>query len=202
MDAQKRNRRREIWNAPNIITYVRILAIPVFVYFLSVESRRNSFVAALIFAAAAITDVLDGWLARRFDLTTVLGKFLDPLADKLIVLAALILLVHLGRVPPWVVVLIMSREFAVSGLRTLAVSDGLVISASQGGKWKTATQLTGIICLSVHYRYPIDFLFRTDVIDFHEVGLGLLYISLVPSVLSALDYFRAFMQAVTAQPEK
>ena len=190
------NLRREIVNGPNMITYARILAIPVFVYFLTVESRRNSFVAALIFSVAALSDVVDGWLARRNDSITVLGKFLDPLADKLIVTAGLVVLVRLDRVPAWVVVVILSREFIVSGLRTIAISEGLVISASQGGKWKTASQLTGIIALIVHYRYPIDFLVVTTIIDFHVVGVWMLYISLVPSVLSAFDYFRGFLRGV------
>ena len=96
---------------------------------------------------AAITDVVDGWLARRMGLVTVIGKFLDPLADKLIVLAAMVMLVRLGRFPAWVAILLLSREFVVTGLRQIAASEGMVIAAGQEGKWKTALQLVGIIAL-------------------------------------------------------
>src|SRR5258706_402821 len=115
---------------------------------------------------------------------TRLGKFLDPLADKVIVLSALVMLVRLGRVPVWVVVLIAAREFLISGVRTIAATEGLEISASQGGKWKTSLQLCGIICLMLHYHYAIDYGFGTLVTDFHAVGTVLLYLSLVPLIAS------------------
>ena len=124
---QRRKRRRErlreeLLNAPNLMTLGRILCIPVFLALLSYENRRNSFLAAVVFAAAAITDWLDGWLARVSNKVTMLGKFLDPLADKIIVLSALVILVRLGRVPVWVVVVILARELLISGLRTIAMS--------------------------------------------------------------------------------
>ena len=142
--------REELLNAPNLMTIGRVALIPVFLALLSYENRRNSFLAAVVFAAAALTDWLDGWLARVSNKVTTLGKFLDPMADKIIVLSALVMLVRLGRVPVWVVVLILARELLISGLRTLAISEGLVISASRGGKWKTSLQLSGIIALMVH----------------------------------------------------
>ena len=184
--------RYELLNAPNLLTLGRIALIPVFLYLLYYENRRNSFLAAAVYSACALSDWFDGWLARISDKVTTLGKFLDPLADKVIVLSALVMLVRLGRAPVWVVVVIVAREFLISGLRTIAVSEGLVISASQGGKWKTSLQLTGVICLTLHYHYPIDFFFGTAMIDFHAVGLTLLYLSLVPSLVSAGDYVRAF----------
>jgi CDP-diacylglycerol--glycerol-3-phosphate 3-phosphatidyltransferase len=102
-------------------------------------------------------------------------------------------------VPVWVVVLILTREFLISGLRTIAVSEGLVIAASQGGKWKTSLQLCGIICLMLHYHYPIDYLFGTVMTDFHAVGLVLTYLSVVLGVLSAIDYLRDFYTLDTGE---
>lgn len=184
--------RDELLNAPNLITIARMLLIPVYLGFLAWENRHNSFFAALVFAAAAASDWVDGWVARISNKITTLGKFLDPLADKLIVLSALIMLSKLGRVPVWVVVLILARELLISGLRTLAASEGLVISASQGGKWKTSLQLVGIIALMLHYHFPIDYFVVVAQTDFHAVGIVLLYLSLIPSLASALEYVRGY----------
>jgi CDP-diacylglycerol--glycerol-3-phosphate 3-phosphatidyltransferase len=199
---QRRKTRRErlrdeLLNAPNLMTLGRIACIPVFLWLLAYENRHNSFLAAAVFAAAAISDWIDGWLARVSGKVTTLGKFLDPLADKIIVLSALVMLLRLGRVPVWVVVIILARELLISGLRTIAMSEGLVISASQGGKWKTSLQLSGIIALMAHYHFPIDYLFGTLLTDFHAVGLALLYLSLIPGIASAIDYLRAFYTADT-----
>ncbi len=184
--------RDELLNAPNLITIFRMALIPVYLGFLAYESRHNSFWAALVFSVAAASDWIDGWLARVSNKITTLGKFLDPLADKLIVLSGLIMLIRLGRVPVWVVVLILARELLISGLRTLAAGEGLVIVASQGGKWKTSLQLSGIIALMVHYHYPIDWIVGRVQTDFHAVGITLLYLSLVPSIASAIDYVRGY----------
>ncbi len=191
--------RDELLNAPNLMTLGRILLIPIFLYLLAYENRRNSFLAALVYAVCALTDWVDGWLARVSNKVTRLGKFLDPLADKVIVLSALVMLVRLGRVPVWVVVLIAAREFLISGVRTIAATEGLEISASQGGKWKTSLQLCGIICLMLHYHYAIDYGFGTLVTDFHAVGSTLLYLSLVPLIASAVDYVRAFYTLDTGE---
>jgi len=192
--------RDELLNAPNLITLARIAMVPVFLYLLYYENRRNSFWAAIIYAVCALTDWFDGWLARVSDRVTTLGKFLDPLSDKVIVLSALVMLVKLGRVPVWVVVIIVAREFLISGLRTIAASEGLLISASQGGKWKTSLQLSGIICLMLHYHFGIDYGFgRVLVTDFHAVGLVVLYLSLGPSIASAVEYVRAFYTLDTGE---
>ena len=191
--------REELLNAPNLMTLGRIACIPVFLALLAYENRRNSFLAAAVFAVAAITDWFDGWLARVSNKVTTLGKFLDPLADKIIVLSALVMLLRLGRVPVWVVVLILARELLISGLRTIAMSEGLVIPASRGGKWKTSLQLSGIIALMVHYHFAIDYLVVTVMTDFHTVGLALLYISLIPGMGSAIDYMRAFYTLETEE---
>jgi CDP-diacylglycerol--glycerol-3-phosphate 3-phosphatidyltransferase len=191
--------REEILNAPNLMTLGRIALIPVYLWLLAYENRHNSFLAAAVFSIAAISDWFDGWLARVSNKITTLGKFLDPLADKLIVLSALVMLLRLGRVPVWVVVVILAREFLISGLRTIAMSEGVVISASQGGKWKTSLQLSGIIALMVHYHFAIDYFFARVVTDFQAVGLTLLYFSLVPGIASAVDYIRAFYTLDTGE---
>jgi CDP-diacylglycerol---glycerol-3-phosphate 3-phosphatidyltransferase len=191
--------REELLNAPNLMTLGRIALVPLFLYLLYYENRRNSFLAALLYAVCALSDWFDGWLARVSDKVTTLGKFLDPLADKVIVLSALVMLVRLGRVQVWVVVVIVAREFLISGLRTIAATEGLVISASQGGKWKTSLQLCGIICLMLHYHFAIDYLFGTVVTDFQAVGTWLLYLSLVPGIASAVDYVRAFYTLDTGE---
>jgi CDP-diacylglycerol---glycerol-3-phosphate 3-phosphatidyltransferase len=200
--AQKTRRERlrdELLNAPNLLTLGRCALLPVFLILLDHESRRNSFLAAALYSIAALSDWLDGWLARVSGKVTTLGKFLDPLADKVIVLSALVMLVRLSRVPVWVVVVITAREFLISGLRTIAVSEGLVISASQGGKWKTSLQLTGIICLMLHYHFSIDYLFGVVMTDFQAVGIPLLYMSVLLGVLSAIDYVRAFYTLDTGE---
>ena len=203
LPARKMTRRErlrdELLNAPNLLTLGRIALIPIFLYLLYYENRRNSFLAATVYAVCALTDWLDGWLARVTARVTTLGKFLDPLADKVIVLAALVMLVRLGRVAVWVVVVIVAREFLISGLRAIAASEGLVISASQGGKWKTSLQLCGIICLMLHYHFAIDYFFGTVVTDFQAVGSVILYLSLLPSIASAVDYVRAFYTLDTGE---
>jgi CDP-diacylglycerol--glycerol-3-phosphate 3-phosphatidyltransferase len=130
----------------------------------------------------------------------VVGKFLDPLADKLIVLSTLVLLVAKGRAPTWLVISLMARELAVTGLRAIASQEGFVIAAGAGGKAKAALQMVGIGFLLVHFRYRI--LLFDYTLDFHEVGTYLLYLSLVMSLLSALEYFRFFAQAAQRQAEE
>jgi len=191
-----RSLRREFLNAPNAITLTRIAMIPVFLWFTYHESRVDSFIAAVTYAITGATDFLDGWVARRRNLVTVIGKFLDPLADKLIVMAALVMLVHLGRVAAWVVIVIMAREFIVTGLRTIAMSEGIVIAAGQEGKHKTAFQVAAISFLLLHYTYPIDVFFLSFELDANRVGTWLLYLSLFFSVWSAWNYFAAFIRAV------
>ena len=191
-----RSLRQEFFNLPNTITMVRMAMIPVILWFTYYESRRASFIAAMLFAVTGATDFLDGWVARRRGLVTVIGKFLDPLADKLVVMAALVMLVHLGRVAAWVVIVVMAREFIVSGLRTIAMSEGIVIAAGQDGKLKTILQIVGITFLLLHYAYPIDLGFISLEYDANKVGTIVLYMSLVFSVWSAWTYFSDFLKAV------
>lgn len=184
---------QEFWNLPNILTLLRMAVIPVFVWLLYDADPLSSFLAAAVFAIASITDVVDGYLARRMNLVTVVGKLMDPLADKLIALAALVMLVRLGRIPGWVVIVLLSRELVVTSLRAVAASEGLVIAAGQEGKWKTSLQLVGIISLCVHYTHSVNFLWRTLPVDFNVVGQVLVYLSGVFSVWSAGVYFRGFL---------
>ncbi len=197
-----RSLKKELVNLPNAITLVRMAFIPVILLFTYYESRLNSFIAALLYAVVSATDFLDGWLARRRGLVTVIGKFLDPLADKLVVISALIMLVHLGRVAAWVVIIIMAREFIITGLRTIAMSEGFVIAAGQEGKYKTGLQLAGISFLLLHYRYPIDLLVGRTELDANAAGTWLLYLSLFFSLWSAGKYFQEFIRAVYRKDEK
>lgn len=192
---------KEFWNLPNGITLARIASIPVFLLFTWYESRVNSLVAALIFVVSGATDFLDGWLARRRGLVTVIGKFIDPLADKLVVVSALIMLVHLGRVAAWVVIVIMAREFIITGLRAVASSEGIFIAPSQEGKYKTTLQIAAIAFLLLHYRYAVDFVVATVVVDANSAGTLLLYLSLGFSLWSATRYLVDFIRAVYRRDE-
>lgn len=185
--------RQEFWNLPNMLTLGRILIIPLFVWFTYEGNPLDSLWAAAVFTIASVTDVVDGVLARRWNLVTVVGKFMDPLADKLIVMAALVMMVRLGRIAAWVAIVLLARELIVSGLRTIAASEGLVIAAGQEGKWKTSLQLTGIISLCVHYTHPLRLPWATYPVDYNQVGQVLIYVSMVMSVWSAVLYFRGFL---------
>lgn len=209
---RRRRRRRRATNLraestylPNLLTMGRIVAIPFVLYFIDNYSPVRSFVAMLIYLAAALTDSLDGYLARRRKQVSVLGKFLDPLADKLIVTSVLVYLTAMDRVPAWLVVALLARELAVTGLRSIATTEGLVISASDSGKQKTALQLIGTLFLLIHFKYPVWGLehvtFRDEplAINFHAVGIYTLYLALAMSWISALDYFLKFARAVQAQ---
>jgi CDP-diacylglycerol--glycerol-3-phosphate 3-phosphatidyltransferase len=186
--------RSQFTNAPNLVTMGRVLLIPGVLYFIDNFSPLRTFVASLLYLGAAAGDALDGYLARSRGQVSVLGKFLDPLADKLIVTAVLVFMVALGRVPAWVVVVIIARDLAITGLRSIASAEGLVIAASEGAKIKTALQLVGIMMLLIHFRYPV--LGLGIFIDYHQAGLVILYISLAMSLLSAFGYVRAFAGAV------
>jgi len=175
--------------------------IPLFVWLTYEGDPITSMFAAAVFAVAAITDIVDGWLARRWNLVTVVGKFLDPLADKLIVTAALVMLVRLGRVPSWLVIVILSRELIVTGLRSVAASEGMVIAAGQEGKWKTSFQLVAIICLCIHYVHPLDLIWASYPVSYNAVGGILLYISAVMAVWSAGVYFKAFLAMLSKREE-
>ena len=180
-------------NLPNKITISRILLIPLFIILLTIpfpwgEWSVNGIyypmthlVAFFIFAIAASTDWIDGYIARKYNLITNLGKFLDPLADKLLVSAAFILLVEMEQIAAWIVILIITREFAVTGLRLIAAGEGIVLAASRMGKLKTSSQLFAIGLLLLH-NFPFAYInIPVDTI--------LVYIALILTVWSGFDYF-------------
>ncbi len=187
-------------NLPNLLTMGRIVIIPVVLWLIDQGTPRDCVYAALVYSAAAITDLLDGWLARRMGIVSVLGKFLDPLADKLLVMATLVWLVPMGRIPEWAVVLLLARELTINGLRSIASSEGVVIAAGGGGKSKTALQMVGILCLILGYPYGLHLgVVDLGVVDLVVVGRVLVYISLVFSLASAVEYVNLFARAVEAK---
>lgn len=196
----RHNLRTELTFLPNILTLLRIALIPAVLAFVDNESPLRSFIAAILYSVSAITDAVDGYLARKYNQISLLGKFLDPLADKLLVMATLVWMVPLGRIDAWLVVVLLARELSITGLRSVASSEGLVISARPLGKHKTALQMVGILCLIVHFRYPI--LFTTSYVNAHLVGLYTIYISLVFSIFSAVEYIQLFARAVRRRSEQ
>ena len=204
LDAKRRRPiARDALNVPNLLTFARIVAIPFFVWLLDTPTPVRGFWACIVFTLAAVTDVLDGYLARKLDVVSVLGKFLDPLADKLIVMAALVWMVPMGRIAAWVVVLLLAREISVTGLRSVAASEGVVISAGQEGKTKTALQMIGIVALVLGYPYHLAYAgIDLGVVDLVHVGRMLIYLSLLFSFASAAQYVRLFAAAVEAKDKR
>ncbi len=172
-----------VQHLPNLITAVRFLLTALLAVLLMFEQTRSiGFFSWLIFTIAAATDWVDGYVARRYGAVTVLGKLMDPLADKVLVTAALIMLIPLGRLPAWVALMILSREMMVTGLRGVASASGVVVAASGLGKIKSIMQYIGLGTLIFPLGIvPIPYL--------HQIGLGLVYVALVLTVWSGLDYF-------------
>jgi CDP-diacylglycerol--glycerol-3-phosphate 3-phosphatidyltransferase len=166
---------------PTKITLLRIVLVPFLLAFLIAPSRVNAVVASLIFGAAALTDWLDGHLARSTHQVTTLGKLLDPIADKILLAAGLIPLVGLARVPAWMAALMLIREFAVAGLREIAAAEQVIIPASSMAKAKTLLQILAILFLILNY--------QTWPLTFHTVGMSLLSLSFILSLVSGLDYY-------------
>ena len=198
---------REIWNVPNALTLSRIFLVPFLVVVLLTKFEGREYLGLAIFLIAAVTDLLDGWVARRFGKVTRLGMLLDPIADKLLISAALISLVEMyaevgsgGRglvvpqalpvsdsfVPAWMVVVIIGREFAVSGLRSIAAQQGVTIAASQWGKGKTVSQVIAISLLILGHKLG----------TFMFVGQVALWVVVILAVVSGTDYFLKFSSAV------
>jgi CDP-diacylglycerol--glycerol-3-phosphate 3-phosphatidyltransferase len=172
------------------LTLFRFLFVPVVVSLLFFKERRTDWVAALFFIIAAITDYFDGYLARSRKQVTIYGKLMDPLADKFLVVSSVVMLQHMNRIHPTVVILLICRELAITGLRALASAEGVIIAASDSAKWKTATQMIAL---------PLIMIQAPDEpalggIPFYPLGMGLLYISLGMSLWSAKDYVVAFFK--------
>ena len=166
-------------NLPNKLTILRVIMIPFFLVALLVDGiPAGKWVALAIFIIASFTDMLDGKIARKYNLITNFGKFMDPLADKLLVSAALIALIPLGKIPAWIVIVIISREFIISGFRLIASDNGVVIAASYWGKIKTVTQMVMIVLLIAD--------FSNSIIDVLETVF--IYLALALTVISLVDY--------------
>jgi len=188
------NLRTGLLNLPNLLTLARVAAIPLLVVIMLSDSREAGFWAAALFGVAAVTDFIDGWLARKWGVVTVLGKFLDPLADKLIVMAALIMLIPSGRVPAWAVFLLLAREIIVTGLRSIASSEGIVIDASDLGKFKTIYQMAAIPGLLLHFDYYWFFGVKSELlhVNMHNFGMFFFTIALALTLWSGFDYLYKF----------
>lgn len=174
-------------NLPTYLTLGRICLVPLVVVFLISTESIHALVAAILFGAAALTDWLDGLLARRRRQVTTLGKLLDPVADKLLVAAALISLVQVGRVGAWIVVLIVGRELAVTGLRGVSATQGVVLGASDIAKYKTAFQYLAITLLILEKNVPVGL-----EAEYVYLSRGMLWAALVLTVVSGIDYFVRF----------
>lgn len=166
-------------NLPNKLTVLRVILIPFFVAALLIEGGENQtmrYLAATIFIVASLTDMLDGKIARKYNLVTNFGKFMDPLADKLLVCSALICLVQLGQLPAWMVIVIVSREFIISGFRLVAVEQGIVIAASYWGKFKTTFQMIAVVLLILNIQI------------LSVITLLCTWIALILTIISLVDY--------------
>lgn len=171
-------------NLPTVLTLSRIVLIPFFI----MVTPYNPFLGALIFGIASVTDFLDGYIARKRGQITKFGIILDPIADKFLVISALILLVDMARLPAWIAIIIIVREFLVTGLRAVALSRDIVIPAEMGGKLKTAAQITAILC----------FILDVNVlgIDLYDTGIVAIWIALVLSIVSGIQYTASFWKQI------
>lgn len=167
-------------NLPNKLTVLRVIMVPFFVFFMltDVGGTANKWIALVLFIVASLTDMLDGKIARKYNLVTNFGKFMDPLADKLLVSAAMICLIATGQLAAWIVIIIISREFIISGFRLVASDNGIVIAASYWGKFKTVFQMLMIIVLIANINLPF----------FAVLGTILTYVALILTIVSLIDY--------------
>ncbi|MBZ0158195.1 MAG: CDP-diacylglycerol--glycerol-3-phosphate 3-phosphatidyltransferase [Alphaproteobacteria bacterium] len=172
------------FNLPTLLTFSRIILIPFFV----LVTPGNPYWGITIFLIASVTDFLDGYLARRSGQITKFGMILDPIADKFLVISALILLVDMVRLSAWVAIIIIVREFLVTALRVVALSKSIVIPSESGGKWKTAAQMTSIVLLFLPG--------GIGSLDFYDVGLVLMYIALVLALVSGVKYTVSFWKQI------
>lgn len=175
-------------NLPNKLTVLRIIMVPFFVFFMLTNAggAANKWIALVLFCAASLTDLLDGKIARKYNLVTNFGKFMDPLADKLLVCSAMICLVEMEKLAAWIVIVIISREFIISGFRLIASDNGIVIAASYWGKFKTVFQMAMIIVLIMDIGGVFDL-----------IGAVLVWIALALTIISLLDYVWKNKQVLT-----
>ena len=175
-------------NLPNKLTVLRVIMVPFFVLFMLTDlgGPANKWIALVIFAVASLTDMLDGKIARKYNLVTNFGKFMDPLADKLLVCSAMICLIPSGKLAAWIVIIIIAREFIISGFRLVASDNGIVIAASYWGKFKTVSQMAMIIVLIADFGGVFDM-----------IGTGLIWVSLILTIVSLADYVAKNVEVLT-----
>ena len=166
-------------NLPNKLTVLRVIMVPFFVFFMltDVGGPANKLIALILFCVASLTDMLDGKIARKYNLVTNFGKFMDPLADKLLVCSAMICMIEMGKLPAWIVIVIIAREFIISGFRLVASDNGIVIAASYWGKFKTVFQMAMIIVLIADFGGVFDIIAQV-----------LIWIALALTIISLIDY--------------
>jgi len=167
-------------NVPNLLSISRILAVPVFIVLMLEPTPLRALLAGIVFSIASATDWLDGYLARKWGQVTKIGKLLDPIADKILVASALIILVDIARIPAWVAIVIIGREIAITGLRAMAAADGVVIAAENMGKWKVGAQITAVLCLVLDYHLGTDWI--------SDVGRIAIFIAMILAVISGIQY--------------
>ena len=175
-------------NLPNKLTVLRVIMVPFFVFFMltDVGGSANKWIALVLFCVASLTDMLDGKIARARNLVTNFGKFMDPLADKLLVCSAMICLIPSGKLEAWFVIVIIAGEFIISGFRLVASDNGIVIAASYWGKFKTVSQMAMIIVLIADFGGVFDM-----------IGMALIWVSLILTVVSLIDYVAKNVQVLT-----
>lgn len=178
--------KHETFNLPNTITLLRIGIVPFLFILLLDPGEFWSLILAILFVIASITDVFDGYFARKYNLITTMGKFLDPIADKLIINTAMILMIPIGRIPAWIVAITIIRDLIVDVIRSIASSEGNYIQASSLGKQKTLAQNIAVTALIINYSIL--------GVDAHFVGMMILYIALLLTIYSGVDYFIKFYQ--------
>jgi len=199
--ALRSDKKREYLNLPNYLTLGRILLIPVVMLLLMKISPAKSehynlsmgIAAAAVFIVAGVSDLIDGYYARKFKINSVFGKYFDPLADKMMILGVMIMLIPLNRIPAWMVVIFLAREISITALRGIASSESLIMPADYWGKKKAATQTMALIGIMVYYRFLN--------LDFYGMGTVLLYLALVIAVGSGINYIVQFTQAILRQYE-
>jgi CDP-diacylglycerol--glycerol-3-phosphate 3-phosphatidyltransferase len=177
-----------MFNVANNLTMLRIFTVPVIVLLMYFPNRGTCLLAMLVFILASLTDLFDGLLARRYGLVTNIGKFLDPLADKLLVISVLIMLVHLGWLQAWIIILIIGREMTVTGLRAVAADQGHVIAADRYGKLKTIVQVVALCPLILHYSWW--------GFDPNPLGMVLIWVALILTLFSGANYLYRFFSQV------
>jgi CDP-diacylglycerol---glycerol-3-phosphate 3-phosphatidyltransferase len=185
----------KIFNVPNMLSLSRILSVPVFILLMLNPTPVRALSAGIVFSLASATDWLDGYLARKWGQVTKAGKLLDPIADKILIMAALVILVEIRSniVHSWIAIVLIGREFAVTGLRAIASSDGIVIPAESVGKYKVGAQITAVLCLLLDYYIPREWM--------RDLGAAALWVAMILSVYSAFQYFRTYWNQLEGKRE-